>query len=472
MSAQASVGPYDFITIGANAQAPWYVIPFDKQGNCTGPKTRDHLLNTIKQGDFTDIYIFSHGWNNDWSDAVGDKPSGGPSKDGYRGMIQSYIKLRQDHKLAYNRPYRPLLIGIFWPSAWLVLPWESAPQIAAIDPQIAAAGVAQERRALEEIAQLINDADVEAFYTYAQQDKLSAADARDLARILLPVYNQRRHPGPSDVPRPTGKATPEQLVDVWRKVVGPKQSVDTGESGGLFNLGGSASSAQAAGVLDDLDPRTILRSASVWMMKDRAGTVGARGVAKLLTDLLSASASARVHAIGHSFGCRVLLSAICFPPSLPRKVDSLLLLQPATSHLCFATNVASSGKPGGYRTAIERVEQPILLTFSNEDQPLHGFFHWALIRASDVGDAQIAGGDEPPNIYAALGGYGPRGLTEKECAFVDIKPLNQTYDLGAGAPEIYALNGAGVIHGHGDINQDATWWALYNQVAHEPTPNT
>jgi pimeloyl-ACP methyl ester carboxylesterase len=220
-----------------------------------------------------------------------------------------------------------------------------------------------------------------------------------------------------------------------------------------------------AGQLESFDPRSLLRGASVWMMKDRAGTVGAHGVADLLTGLLGASATARVHAIGHSFGCRVLLSAICFPPSLPRKVDSLLLLQPAVSHLCFASEIASTGKPGGYRAALERVDQPILLTFSNEDQPLHNFFHLALVRASDVGDAQIAGGDEPPNIYAALGGYGPRGVAAGECETIPINPVGQPYKLGADAPEIYALDGAGVIHGHGDFNQEATWWALYNQVA-------
>ncbi|HEU5098481.1 MAG TPA: hypothetical protein VFU22_05650 [Roseiflexaceae bacterium] len=466
MSPQTSVGPYDIFSLDANTQAPWYVIPFDKNGNCTGPKTRDHLLDAVRQGDFTDVYIFAHGWNNDWRDAVGDNPSGGPAIGGYRGMIQSYVNFRRAHNLAYQRAYRPLLIGIFWPSAWLVLPWESAPQIAATDPQIAATAVAQERRALEEVAQLIDDADVEAFYAYAQQDKLSEDDARELARILLPVYNQAAPAGPSDVPRPSGQVTPDQLVEVWRKIGGRETPLDTGESGGLFNLGDSQSGPQVAGLLENLDPRMLLRGASVWVMKDRAGTVGARGVASLLTSLLSASSNTRVHAIGHSFGCRVLLSAICFPPSLPRKVDSLLLLQPAVSHLCFASDVAGSGKPGGHRPALDRVEQPIMLTFSNEDQPLHSFFHLALVRAADVGDTQIAGGDEPPNIYAALGGYGPRGLATNECTTIPIKPVGQAYDLGAGAPEIYALDGAGVIHDHGDFNQEVTWWALYNQVAH------
>ncbi len=301
MPAKLYAGPYDSIPIGPNTQAPWYVIPFDDQGRCTAPLTRGQLVDAVKHGDFTDIYLFSHGWNNDWRDAVGDDPSGVATGGGYRGMFEAYGRLRRDHNLAYNRPYRPLLIGIFWPSAWLVRPSEAAPQIAADDPQLAEAAVAQERRALEELARLIDGADVEAFYAFTQQEKLSEDDA---------------------------------LVELWRKIGQREKPRDTGAAGG--RLGGAGAAPQIAGILDGLSPRDVIRGASVWIMKDRAGTVGAHGVADLLTDLLAASATARVHAIGHSFGCRVLLSAICYPSSLPRKVDSALLLQPALSHLCFA----------------------------------------------------------------------------------------------------------------------------------------
>src|SRR6266540_1381922 len=258
MPAKLYAGPYDSIPIGPNTQAPWYVIPFDDQGRCTAPLTRGQLVDAVKHGDFTDIYLFSHGWNNDWRDAVGDDPSGVATGGGYRGMFEAYGRLRRDHNLAYNRPYRPLLIGIFWPSAWLVRPSEAAPQIAADDPQLAEAAVAQERRALEELARLIDGADVEAFYAFTQQEKLSEDDARELARILLPVFNRASGAGAGAAP-------------------------------------------QIAGILDGLSPRDVIRGASVWIMKDRAGTVGAHGVADLLTDLLAASATARGHAIGHSF---------------------------------------------------------------------------------------------------------------------------------------------------------------------------
>jgi predicted ATP-dependent serine protease len=55
MAGQPSAGPYALIPISQNEKAPWYVIRFDKDGNCTGPKTRDHLIDAVKHGDFTDL---------------------------------------------------------------------------------------------------------------------------------------------------------------------------------------------------------------------------------------------------------------------------------------------------------------------------------------------------------------------------------------------------------------------------------
>jgi len=75
---------------------------------------------------------------------------------------------------------------------------------------------------------------------------------------------------------------------------------------------------------------------------------------------------------------------------------------------------------------------------------------------------QIAG--VPPSRYAALGGYGPGGCDD-ECQEIPIKKEGDPYDLAAGAPKIYALNGSNdAIHEHGDISNEYTWWALYQQA--------
>jgi len=49
-------------------QAPFYVLPFDKQGVCTGPETLGRLVAQLS--DATDVFLFAHGWNNDWATAT------------------------------------------------------------------------------------------------------------------------------------------------------------------------------------------------------------------------------------------------------------------------------------------------------------------------------------------------------------------------------------------------------------------
>jgi len=219
----------------------------------------------------------------------------------------------------------------------------------------------------------------------------------------------------------------------------------------------SISAPQAAGFLDKLNPRNLVRGLTVWKMKDRAGRVGVNGVGPALQAMLHATdgSPTRFHLIGHSYGARLLLAALV---DQPRPVNSLLLLQPAVNHLCFADQLPD-GRAGGFKPALANVGQPIMSTFSAKDMPLHDTFHLALRRGKDVGEIELAA-DEPPSRYAALGGYGPRGLDDwKEVAIKD--PVDR-YELGAAAPEVWAIRGDRRIEGHSDVINDATAWALYN----------
>ncbi len=446
------VGPYRTIEIDDGVQAPFYIIPFDEQGICQGPLTRDHLLTTLQNGAFTDIFLFSHGWNNDWKTAT----------DLYDGFLSGYAQMQREHKLTSSRPFQPLLIGIFWPSIALVSP----------GAQLTDVEVGQERQEIQSLAAALPKEDVERFYALAQRGQdLNSDEALELARMLAPIYN-----GTAEDELPTVDSAPStgQLMSLWQKIASmasTKPSTGTPGKFGFVNepgrtpgVGGlttqSTSAPEAAGFLDFLDPRLIIRLATVLQMKDRAGVVGAHGVGSLLFNVLK-NGTARVHLIGHSYGCKVVLSALCFQ-ELPRPVHSVLLLQPAISYLCFAVDATGTGLKGGYRVALERVEQSIMTTYSAHDVPLTQFFHLAVRRSSDLGEEQIAGAP-PPSRYAALGGFGPGGC-ETDCSEVEMKKIGDLYDLAPGVRIIHVLNGVQVISGHGDISNDFTWWALYNQV--------
>jgi pimeloyl-ACP methyl ester carboxylesterase len=175
--------------------------------------------------------------------------------------------------------------------------------------------------------------------------------------------------------------------------------------------------------------------------------------------------------IGHSFGARVVLAAIS-RAELARRVDSVLLLQPAINRWCFSPEVVPlatkerKGPPGGYRVALDRVETPVFTTYSEQDQALHDAFH--LFVQSNVGEVIIAAfGDT--DRYGALGGYGPSGLGG-ELATVRVSTPGDGYKPEPGC-RVLAIDGSShdgataPINGHGDVVTPFTAWMLHCQTA-------
>jgi len=445
MPTSLPAGPYRTLALGNGTEVPYYIIPFDDEGRCVGPQTRRHLIENA--AGFSDIFMFSHGWNNDWTVAT----------QRYESFIEGFMKMRQEQRIPVADDYKPLLVGIFWPSAVLVSGDEEAPTIAAGDPNaVMDAAVAADGAAVADIARSIRDGDRERFYELAQSDALDEGEALDLARIMQPLYAG----GQDEIG--VAAPAPKDLVAAWKASAATHapegDPEDFGTAGGSRG-GGAGGDIQAAGFFGKIRDlaRNAIRGTTVWMMKDRAGVVGARGVSPLLVDLLAVS-KARVHLIGHSYGGKVMLSALSVPMALPRKVHSMLLLQPAVSHLCFAEEVPLNHNPGGYRVALGRVERPILTTFSRNDVALTKAFHLAIVRPSDLGEMQIAADGEPPTWFAALGGFGPRRAGEK---LIDMQLPPASYAFDAGTP-IYGLRGDSTILGHGDISNTSTWWALHH----------
>ena len=62
------VWPYRWLQTAEGNAFPYYIIPFDKNGACEGPRTRQHLIDNA--ANYTDLFLFSHGWNNDWTVAT------------------------------------------------------------------------------------------------------------------------------------------------------------------------------------------------------------------------------------------------------------------------------------------------------------------------------------------------------------------------------------------------------------------
>jgi hypothetical protein len=441
MPGQLPVGPYRMVRTADNRMVPWYVIPFDENGTCTGPRTRDHLIEQARTGGFTDIVVFCHGWNNDWRQAT----------NRYDNFFNGFVRMRTERSLPVPAGFNPLLVGIFWPSKLLISGDELGPDIAGDEADDES--VADEREAVTELARFLGPDRAPRLFELAQQDELSEEEARELAEMLAPLYATDR----DETAEPEAPTT-DAIAASWQARRKRPPTGDPADFGAATPAAGGG--PLAAGFLDFLKPQEIVRSASVWLMKDRAGRVGARGVGPMLAGLLGSGA--RVHVVGHSFGAKVLLSAIAAPASLPGRVHSALLLQPAVSHLCFAADANGKGGPGGYRPALNRVVRPIVTTFSAHDVPLTKIFHFALRRDGDLGEAHIAG-DEPPNRYAALGGFGPRPLGP-DTELMSILDPAARYPLDSAGLRVLGVNGTRTISSHGEVSNPSTWWMLYDLI--------
>lgn len=356
--------------------APFHVIPFDKAGACTAPVNRDLLARAAL--DATDVFVFSHGYNADFTTAVRH----------YDAFIHTFLKLREQTWGVPERAYRPLLAGVFWPSSSLT-------------------GHRDGRAAFAELATGLTRAERATARALAERPALEPADARRLAELLCALLrseDEEPHEGP-DVP-----PDPEALL-----------------------------AAAGAGRAGPTDTHELIRVATLLLMKDRAATVGAHGVADLLLRLQATpgpelTERRRLHLVGHSYGAKVMLAALSSPNAPGLDVDSVLLLQPAVSAWCFAAE-------GAYRPALSRVRRSLVTTFSDRDEALK---------------------HAPDERFAALGGTGPLGV---EATVLDPVEPPAPYDFPADAPNhLVAIRGHDVILGHDDVASETTAWLLLNQI--------
>jgi hypothetical protein len=429
-----------------------WLIQFDKRGKCESPRTRAALLKRIASEPDLPIILFSHGWNNEF----------GVATNRYASFLR-HLKLHLD---AGGRSRLPLFVGVIWPSTWLS--FDDGPDAAGAESH--AAATSEEEALKQDLARTLPDgAKRDRLRALLGTPRLTEAQAKELSQLLTVALAMGMSGGGTEgaeAAAPDAESLVLALRDLQQLSPSPTATADQLEGPAITP--GDQVEARAAGILGFLDPRWALRIASVYQMKDRAGTVGSNGVWLLVRDILAlGEPSPGLHLVGHSFGAKVVLSAIAANPFLG-KVKSVLLLQPAISHLCFAASIAKLKRKGGYHHVLERVQQPILITYSAHDVALHEIYHRALRRKVDLGEIRIAAAatsaGSPPSIYAALGGYGPRGIGE-----LLIEPMpapGQMLDIPAGK-RIVGLDGTidRAISTHRDVTTPQTAWLLYLQLS-------
>ena len=208
--------------------------------------------------------------------------------------------------------------------------------------------------------------------------------------------------------------------------------------------------------------KDALRLATYWQMKERAGTVGHKGLGAVLTKVTESAKTIRIHLLGHSFGARLVSFALQgLPDTLSGEkspVKSLFLLQGAFSHWAFADKLPHDNtRSGALRGMASRVDGPLLTTHSLKDLAVGRSYPAASFANRD--DAAAAGDD-----VSRWGAMGHDGAQAVQAAAERLSAPGKKYSFRKG--EWLNLDGNTVIiHGgrpsgaHSDIVHPHTAWA-------------
>jgi hypothetical protein len=172
-------------------------------------------------------------------------------------------------------------------------------------------------------------------------------------------------------------------------------------------------------------PISPLQALSFWTMKRRAGDVGEHLGREVLGPLWNAlpSPRPRLHLIGHSFGAKLVTSAVLGGVT----PDSLTLLLAAFSAFSFAPEVPGFDRPGFYHQVLasRRVRGSIVVLHSEHDRAL-GVLYPHLKSGVDRGHAPAPGrvGHSARTVAgSALGAVGARGVGAPDIDLVEAQRI-------------------------------------------------
>jgi hypothetical protein len=423
--------------MNAIAGIPYVEAQFNKDGT---PSSQNQI--NLSPG-VTDLFVISHGWNNDANEA----------RDLYRKLFENFVAVAQPNDLP-DREFA--ILGVIWPSKKFdeLVAASSAPNSAQGSAGLTAAHEESQKAVEEKL-----DAMKAMFSDPAQQKIL------DQAKALLADVEEKG-------------STRQEFVNKIRSLLDPSAANDEDASKTFFKEDGNELMKNLKVAEDDLDDEVagegegsaslplgvgtvqppqggaaglatflsgfkaavmnVLNFTTYYEMKTRAGNVGRNGVAKVIDTL--APKVQRLHLIGHSFGGRVVTAAAA--NSTTDKIKSMSLLQTAFSHNGFSKSMG-----GFFRSVVDkkRVNGPILVTHTKNDKAVGIAYPLA---SKIVGDATAAFGDENDK-FGGLGRNGVQKMEANEFIKGSLLPETGSYSFQAG--KFFNLEGGNFITGHGDI---------------------
>jgi hypothetical protein len=443
---------------------PGREVQFTKTGALNDPADLDGSAAFVSGQGLTDLFVISHGWNNDMDEAralyanVFAKVAGVLAGGTVRGLG--------------GRKFG--VLEILWPSKKFA-ERDLIPSGAA-----GAASVVSDNDLLEHLEGLkgVFDApgadhaleQAKALVPRLEDSPQAQREFADLVRSALPPL------GGNDPEEATDRFASQKGDTLLKRlkepvvVLAPKGGQPGGAAGLVGDvlrgagdaIGGAVRGVQGAIVdagrgINDAAER-FLNLTTYFQMKERAGVVGRGGVYQVLRKVRESSPKVKIHLIGHSFGGRLVTAAALGPDGQPPvKPETMTLLQAAFSHNGFAP-VYDGTHDGFFRRVVSgnQVAGPVLITHTANDKAV-GIAYALASRISGETGAAIGDAND------AFGGIGRNGaIKTPEAVFIDLGPVGSPYAFVPGT--LFNLH-ADVIADHGDIAKDQVAYALLSAVA-------
>lgn len=423
---------------------PFWILQFDEDGEAEDSVRMNKFIDEVKSNGIQDLFIFSHGWNNDENMA----------KDLYRGYFEEIRKIMDNPQLIKRRTSVIGTAGVVWPS----ILW---PDDFVEESSGGAAGLGSRpdgKALFTELKKVFRKPDQQKILDELQllldqkkRDDKALKQFKSKLRMLITPHGGRK---------PALDSLEELGItsndDDWRPIFESLADQERADD----SAGGAAGLGDFFGKLWR-GAKSALRLTTYWQMKERAGIVGTQGLGPLITRLHEAYPAVKVHLLGHSFGARLVSFALSgLPASLSKRnspVKSLFLLQGAFSHFTFAESLPhDKQRKGDLAGMAERVDGPLVTTHSLKDLAVCQSYPLASV----VARQDAANVDSLMFRWGAMGSDGAQAVDAK--AAILSKP-GTTYSFKPG--QWLNLDGNQVIvtgdppsGAHSDIIHPHTAW--------------
>src|SRR5262249_55446304 len=450
---------------------PFFPVQFRIDGFLFQRSDLDQLLAGLARDPMpSDIFVMSHGWNNNMDEA----------KDLYSRLAGQIAQQVQASLSLQGRTFA--VCGVLWPSKKFE------------DKDLIPSGAASLNEAVtdEKVQQRVTDlrdllgakgwpmeqsnAELESKFfelVAAANDWEDDPDARrqvvETIRGLLPKDTADAEDASNLFFKLNRHALIEKLTrNLNPPPITPGSSAASLDPFAISPGGGMGGAASFRDVMGGIKGALLhfLNYTTYYVMKARAGNVGVNGVAPLIEEIRKARPNIRLHLIGHSFGCRVVTSAVnALPGDEKLRPNTMALLQGAFSHNGFASNFDGNNNDGAFRQVVaqKKVKGPIIITHTRNDKAVGIAYP---IASRIAGQVAAALGDEN-DIYGGLGSNGaPTAQTTRGSAVGTLLNPGSAYPFGGAGScgHLYNLKADQFISGHSDIVSPAVGYAITTAI--------